>query len=110
MDDPSVQFLFRAWVWPTEFDSWLFIGLGLNSAIIGYCLAQAYRLSDAATGAPFEYIGLPLAVFWGWLLWSDLPDLPIWIGMALIVGSGLFVFLREQQKSRQVARAGVKRR
>lgn len=110
VDDASVQFLLRAWVWPSSGDWWLFIGLGLNSAIIGYCLAQAYRLSDAATVAPFEYIGLPLAVFWGWFLWSDLPDLPIWIGMALIVGAGLFVFLREQQKARHVARAGVKRR
>lgn len=110
IDDASVQFLLRAWVWPTRDDWWLFIGLGLNSAIIGYCLAQAYRLTDAATVAPFEYIGLPLAVFWGWFLWSDLPDLPIWIGMALIVGAGLFVFLREKQKARKVARAGIKRR
>lgn len=110
VDDASVQFLLRAWVWPSPDDWWLFIGLGLNSAIIGYCLAQAYRLTDAATVAPFEYIGLPLAVFWGWFLWSDLPDLPIWIGMALIVGAGLFVFLREQQKARQIARAGIKRR
>ena len=54
--------------------------------------------------APFEYIGLPLAVFWGWLLWADLPDVTVWIGMALIIGSGLFVFLREKQKSRRVAR------
>lgn len=110
VDDASVQFLLRAWVWPTSDDWWLFIGLGLNSAIIGYCLAQAYRLTDAATVAPFEYIGLPLAVFWGWFLWSDLPDLPIWIGMALIVGAGLFVFLREKQKARKIARAGIKRR
>ncbi len=110
VDDSSIQFLLRAWVWPPRGDWWLFIGLGLNSAVIGYCLAQAYRLTDAATVAPFEYIGLPLAVFWGWLLWSDLPDLPIWIGMALIVGAGLFVFLREQQRARQVSRVWVKRR
>lgn len=110
VENASLIFLLRAWVWPEPSDWWLFVGLGLNSAIIGYCLSQAYRLSDAATVAPFEYIGLPLAVFWGWLLWADLPDLPIWIGMALIVGAGLFVFLREKQKARQVARAGVKRR
>jgi len=109
-DNGSVQFLLRAWVWPQPGDRALFIGLGLNSAVVGYCLSQAYRLSDAATVAPFEYIGLPLAVFWGWLIWSDFPAWEVWMGMALIVGSGLFVFLREQQKARRVAHAEVKGR
>lgn len=107
---PSVVFLLRAWVWPASADWILLIGLGLNSAIIGYCLAQAYRLSDAATVAPFEYALLPMAVFWGWLLWADLPDPEVWIGMALIVASGLFVFLREKQKERRVARTAIKAR
>lgn len=106
----SVEFLLRAWVWPST-DDWKFlIGLGFNSAIIGYCLSQAYRLSDAATVAPFEYIGLPLAVFWGWLIWADLPEWEVWTGMAMIMAAGLFVFLREKQKSRKVARGEIKAR
>jgi len=109
-DNASVQFLLRAWVLPAAGDRGLFIGLGVNATIIGYCLSQAYRMSDAATVAPFEYVGLPLAVFWGWLIWADLPDWEVWIGMALIMGAGLFVFLREQQKARQVARGEVKAR
>ncbi|MCA0871777.1 DMT family transporter [Seohaeicola saemankumensis] len=103
-DNASIQFLFRAWIRPAPEDWGLLLGLGFNSAIIGYCLGQAYRLADAATVAPFEYAGLPLAVFWGWLIWSDLPDWEVWIGMALIMGAGLFVFLREQQKARRVTR------
>ncbi|MEX0339170.1 MAG: DMT family transporter [Arenibacterium sp.] len=105
VENESLKFLLRAWILPEGGDWWPMIGLGVNSAIIGYCLSQAYRLSDAATVAPFEYVGLPLAVFWGWLLWSDIPDLPIWTGMALIMASGLFVYLREKQKERRVARA-----
>lgn len=105
VENESLKFLLRAWILPDGNDWWPMIGLGLNSAIIGYCLSQAYRLSDAATVAPFEYVGLPLAVFWGWLLWSDIPDMPIWIGMVLIMASGLFVYLREKQKERRVARA-----
>ncbi|MDK3072220.1 DMT family transporter [Sedimentitalea sp. JM2-8] len=107
---PSLRFLFRAWVWPSSGDWPTLVGLGLNSAVIGYCLAQAYRLADAATVAPFEYALLPMAVFWGWLLWAELPDAAIWIGMALIVASGLFVFLREKQNKRRIARAAIKRR
>lgn len=103
-DNASIQFLLRAWILPAREDWWLHIGMGLNAAIIGYCLSQAYRLADAATVAPFEYVGLPLAVFWGWFMWNDLPDREVWIGMALIVGAGLFVFLREQHKARRGAR------
>ncbi|MCV6586710.1 MAG: DMT family transporter [Marinibacterium sp.] len=103
LENPSLLFLLRAWSWPEPQDWPYFIGLGLNSAVIGYCLSAAYRAADAATIAPFEYVGLPLAVFWGWLIWADLPDLEIWIGMALIVGAGLFVFIREQRKARRAA-------
>lgn len=108
--DPSLQFLLRAWVWPDPADWWVIFGLGANAAIIGYCLSQAYRLADAATVAPFEYLGLPLAVFWGWIIFADLPLLEVWLGMGLILASGIFVFLREKQKARVVARAPVKRR
>ena len=75
--------------------------------MIGYSLGAAYRLADAAVVAPFEYVGLPLAIFWGWLIWAELPDLEVWIGMILIMGAGLFVFLREQQKSRRLARRRI---
>ncbi|QBF33577.1 DMT family transporter [Thalassococcus sp. S3] len=110
LENESLIFLLRAWVLPDGSDVWLFLGLGLNAAIIGYALSQAYRLADAATVAPFEYVGLPLAVFWGWLIWTEVPAWEVWVGMALIMGAGLFVFLREQQMSRRVARGEVKQR
>jgi S-adenosylmethionine uptake transporter len=102
--NPSLQFLLRAWVWPAEEDYLTFLGIGLNIALIGYCLSQAYRLGDAATVAPFEYIGLPLAVFWGFVIFGDLPVWEVWVGIALILASGLFVYLRERQKALRVTR------
>lgn len=107
---PSMQFLLRAWVWPASGDEWVFLALGFNAAIIGYCLSQAYRIADAATVAPFEYIGLPLAVFWGFVIFGDLPSWEVWVGIALILAAGLFVFLRERQKARNITRAQGARR
>ena len=104
VENDSLIFLLRAWVMPQGRDVWLFLGLGLNAAIVGYTLAQAYRMADAATIAPFEYVGLPLAIFWGWLIWGDLPDAVVGTGIVLILGSGLFVFLREHQKKRNILR------
>lgn len=101
-DNPSILFLLRAWTWPEGLDLWVFVGLGVNSAIIGYALSQAYRLADAGTIAPFEYIGLPMAIFWGWVIWSELPGPSVSVGIVLIVGGGMFVFLRERIKKRQI--------
>ena len=107
---PSMTFLLRAWVWPAPGDLWVFIALGVNSAVIGYCLSQAYRLGDAATVAPFEYILLPLSVFWGVVVFGELPVWEVWIGIALILSAGLFVFLRERQKARRITRGyGLRR-
>jgi S-adenosylmethionine uptake transporter len=107
---PSLQFLLRAWVWPAPGDGWVFAALGFNAAIIGYCLSQAYRIADAATVAPFEYIGLPLAVFWGFVIFGDLPAWEVWVGIALILAAGLFVFVRERQKAQNITRAQGARR
>lgn len=109
-DNASLQFLLRAWVWPAKEDYWLFGVLGLNSALVGYALSQAYRLADAATIAPFEYIGLPLAVLWGWLVFSDLPVLEVWMGIAMILAAGVFVYVREAQKKRGFLRGRMKGR
>lgn len=109
-ENASLQFLLRAWVWPAPEDNWVLLGMGVNGALIGYCLSQAYRLADAATVAPFEYIGLPLAVFWGLLIFGDLPSWEVWTGIALILSSGLFVFFRERAKARRITPRPVARR
>lgn len=102
---PSVAFLLRAWNWPATGDWWLIVAVGLGSAFGGYLISQAYRLAEAALAAPFEYIAMPLAVFWGVTIWNEWPDGPTWAGMALVIGSGLFVIWRETQRRRPVVAA-----
>ncbi|MGR3341840.1 MAG: hypothetical protein ACU0DI_01155, partial [Paracoccaceae bacterium] len=52
---------------------------------------------------PYEYAGLPLAVMWGYLIFGTLPGVSTGIGIALIMGSGLFVFLRERALQAETA-------
>lgn len=95
---PTWSFLLRAWTWPTSTD-FMLIGLcGCSVAFGGYLLSQAYRTTEAAVIAPFEYVGLPFAVFWGYQIWGDLPDRFTLMGSLLIVGSGLMVFYRETRR------------
>ena len=109
IEDPSLQFLFRAWRWPSDGDGLLFFCLGALSGIIGYSISQAYRSAQAATVAPFEYVAMPLAVLWGWLAWDYLPSTPVVGGIALIMGAGLYVFLRERKRA-QYAKAHTRAR
>lgn len=99
--NPSLAFLFRGWIWPPPADWPAFLATGLAVGIGGLCVSQAYRLSEAATIAPFEYAAMPLAIFWGLVIFGQVPDATAWAGMALICGAGLYVLAREGVLRRQ---------
>jgi len=92
---PSIEFLTRAWVMPPTTDLMIMGAIGLLSAVGGYMITQAYRLCEVALVAPFEYLALVLAIFWGISIFDEWPDTIAWIGMGLILGAGLFIFWRE---------------
>ncbi|MCZ4315839.1 DMT family transporter [Comamonadaceae bacterium G21597-S1] len=92
---PSLEFLFRAWSWPTAAHFGLMCVAGACSAAGGYLISQAYRSSAAGLVAPFEYSGLLLAAFWGFIIWGEVPGAWSAIGIVLILGAGLFVAVRE---------------
>ena len=93
--NPSLDFFFRQWVWPDTGDYLIFLLLGTCSTCAGYLISQAYRLCEAGLAAPFEYIALPLAIFWGVVVFGDWPDAVSWIGITLIMIGGLYMFWRE---------------
>jgi drug/metabolite transporter (DMT)-like permease len=100
-DGGSLDFLLRAWVWPEGFDLWLMIGLGGLLAVGGYLISQGYRVAEAGVVAPFEYVLMPLAIFWGIVIWNDWPDSQSWVGIALIISAGVYVFHREAIQGRR---------
>ena len=95
--NPTLDYLFRAWVWPTAADWPFFVATGVAVATAGMLIAQAYRLSSAAIVAPFEYAAMPLAVFWGVVVFRQWPDFTAWVGIALICGAGLFALTNRQR-------------
>ena len=107
-DHPSMEFLLRAWVWPGGFDLALIALLGITSALGGFTISQAYRRSEAAYVAPFEYAAMPLAVFWGLTIFGEWPDLWAWVGIALIMASGLVLVWREAVAHRRTIRAATR--
>ncbi|MBR0558259.1 DMT family transporter [Ciceribacter sp. L1K23] len=64
---------------------------------------RALKISDAATVAPLQYTLLLWAIIFGWLFFGDVPRATMLLGASLIVGSGMFIFFREQQLKKRDA-------
>ena len=107
---PSLEFLLRAWGPVTAGDWPLFGLLGLTGVMGGFFISQAYRLSEAAFAAPFEYVAMPMAIMWGVTVFGTWPAPTAWAGIALIIGSGLYLLWRETAKGRVVAAKAPRRR
>ncbi len=74
---------------------WLF---GLKSCLMlvaYFLLIEAYRYAPTVVIAPFRYIQIIWGILAGLLLWQDIPDLHIFVGIILTVGSGIFIAIRE---------------
>lgn len=89
------EFLFRPWIAPPLADWWAFAATGVAVGVGGLMMSQAYRTTEAALVAPFEYIGMPMAIFWGVVVFGTWPDHTAWVGIALICGAGLYTLWRE---------------
>ena len=93
--DASLAFLFRVWIWPPMADWVFFVGTGVTVAAGGMLMGHAYRTNPPALIAPFEYTSMPLAVVYGLVFFGTFPDAQGWVGIALIVGAGLYTLYRE---------------
>lgn len=89
----SVAFLLRAWAWPSIGEALIMGGLGFTWAAGMYVVARAYSTTHASVVAPFEYVSLPISVFWGFVLWHEWPLLTTWLGAALTIVSGMTILL-----------------
>jgi drug/metabolite transporter (DMT)-like permease len=91
----SLEFLLRRWVLPSWPDTGWLVLVGLLAGLGFYLLSQAYRVTRATAVVPFEYVAVPISVFWGFVIWRELPGPHTVAGIVLVVGSGLYVLWRE---------------
>jgi len=72
------------------------IGVGVVSTLSHLCISFALRLAPAATIAPLQYLEIVAATALGYWVFDDFPDALTWLGISIIIASGLFVFMRER--------------
>ena len=90
--------------WPAGPVLWLLVGMGVIATLSHVCLSFALSLAPASLLAPLQYLEIVTATGLGYVIFADLPDATAFAGIALIVASGLFVWLRERQLGRRARR------
>lgn len=112
-DSPYTSLLFTAavgalvtsfllpWHWstPDAFGWLLLVGSGLVGCLSHLCLIKALQAAPASVVAPFSYSSLIWATSMGFIIWGDIPQASTLVGAALIIGSGLYIFLREKTRA-----------
>ncbi len=85
------------WVTPTLPDLALLITVGLIGGFGQYFMTLAFRLAETAAIAPLDYTSLAWAILFGYLFWHHIPTPGVFVGIALVTGSGLFILYRERK-------------
>ncbi|MGH6891542.1 MAG: DMT family transporter [Dongiaceae bacterium] len=98
--------LLMPFVWqPASSQVWmLFFALGISGGLGHYLMIKAFGVAPGGTLAPFIYVQMLWMVIVGWLWFRDWPAVTTWIGIALIVGSGLYALHRERIRALERAR------
>jgi drug/metabolite transporter (DMT)-like permease len=84
------------WKWPSP-AGWAWLSsLGLIGGIGQILATRALRLTPASVLAPFDYSSIVFAVLFGYLWFRENPSPAVWIGLPLVMGSGLYILHRER--------------
>jgi drug/metabolite transporter (DMT)-like permease len=82
---------------PDLFEFSLLMSIGVIATLSHLLIINSVKRVGTAMIAPFQYIEIVSATLFGLLFFGDFPGSTTWLGIALIIGSGLYVFYREQQ-------------
>lgn len=79
----------------------LLVLLGTISGYIHLLVVRAFRMAPLSVLAPFQYFEIIAATIFGYWLFDDFPTVSKWFGIAIIVGSGLFILWREHKRAQE---------
>jgi drug/metabolite transporter (DMT)-like permease len=93
------------WSPPSAAELAALIAIGVLGGLSHILLTESYRYAPASVVAPFDYVALLWAFFFGYVVFGEIPTYYVYAGAAIVAASGLFVIWREGRLHR--ARAGV---
>ena len=78
---------------------WTLLGVGVISTVSHIFISFSLRLAPASTVAPMQYLEIVAATALGYWVFGDFPNALTWLGISIIIASGLYVIARERSHS-----------
>ena len=94
-----IMVLFEGWVTPPLIDLGLLVLVGLLGGFAQFAMTNAFRHTEVALIAPIEYSAIIWTTILSYLIWDDLPETRVWLGIAIVVLSGFYMVRRESALS-----------
>jgi drug/metabolite transporter (DMT)-like permease len=89
------------WVTPSAGSLAMFAAAGCISVTALFCVNRSLKLAPASVVVPYQYSMIVWAVMFGITVFGDVPKPATVIGAAIIIGAGLYIFLRERSLGRE---------
>lgn len=86
------------WVTVTPTAAFWFIAAGIFNGMAHFFIIEALRAGEASVVAPIRYTALLWAALLGFIVWGELPEIWLWAGAAIIVGSSLYMIHAERRR------------
>ncbi|MGF6862381.1 drug/metabolite transporter (DMT)-like permease [Rhodobacteraceae bacterium MBR-64] len=84
----------------TAFQWLVLLAMGVAGTLGHLLMTSALRFAPAATLAPMQYLEIPFATLFGWLMFQELPNGLSAVGIMITVAAGLYIVARERNLSR----------
>ena len=96
------------WVWPSGAAGWMaFFAIGGFGWLGHQLMIVAHGYAPASTLAPFTYTQIVAMTVSSWLIFAQPPDAWVLVGAAIVVASGLYIWLRERALATLPVRRGL---
>lgn len=74
---------------PTPHTALLLLAIGVSGLMAQMAMTRAYRVGKVLVVANLQYTGIVFSSVWGLLLWGDRFDWHVWLGIGVILASGI---------------------
>ena len=93
----------QGWVMPS-FNHFILLSLvGIFGGVANLWLSQSYKYSEVSLVTPLKYLALVFAIFFGYLIWDEVPTIKTLMGALLVIISTLIIFRREIYKKKIIS-------
>ena len=90
------------WVMPNLKDLALLCMIGFFGGFANLWLSQSFKLSEVSLVSPLKYLALIFGIFFGYLIWDEIPTIRTLLGALLVIASSLIILRREIYHKKEV--------